>query len=80
MSPCTKNCSLNTSTNICEGCGRTLDEIIEWTRMTDEEKQQVMKRLSETQIISSNCGFIVCDEEIYMSFVLFSTDTKSLFS
>ena len=50
MSPCTKNCSLNTSTNICDGCGRTLDEIIEWTRMTDEEKQQVMKRLSETQI------------------------------
>ena len=48
-----QNCSLNTSTNICEGCGRTLDEIIEWTRMTDEEKQQVMKRLSETQIISS---------------------------
>ena len=47
MSPCTKNCSLNTSTNICKGCGRTLDEIIEWTRMTDEEKQQVMIRLSE---------------------------------
>jgi len=38
---------LNTSTNICEGCGRTLDEIIEWTRMTDDEKQQVMIRLSE---------------------------------
>ncbi len=37
MSPCTKNFSLNTSTNICEGCGRTLDEIIERTRMTDEE-------------------------------------------
>ena len=65
ISPCTKNCSLNTSTNICEGCGRTLDEIIEWTRMTDEEKQQVMKRLSETQTIFSNWrGFIVCDEEI----------------
>ena len=47
MSPCTKNCFLNTSTNICEGCGRTLDEIVEWTRMTDDEKQQVMIRLSE---------------------------------
>ena len=54
MSPCTKNCSLNTSTNICEGCGRTLDEIIEWTRMTDEEKKEVMNRLFETQPISSN--------------------------
>ena len=46
MSPCTKNCSLNTSTNICEGCGRTLDEIIEWTRMMDPEKQEVIDRLS----------------------------------
>ena len=54
MSPCTKNCSLNTSTNICEGCGRTLDEIVEWTRMTDEEKQQVMDGLSGNQTISLN--------------------------
>ena len=54
MSPCTKNCSLDTSTNICEGCGRTLDEIVEWTRMTDDEKQLVMDRLSENQTISSN--------------------------
>ena len=47
MSPCTKNCSLNTSTNICEDCGRTLLDIIEWIRLMDEEKQQVMIRLSE---------------------------------
>ena len=46
ISPCTKNCSLNTSTNICEGCGRTLDEIVELTRMTDDGKQQMMIRLS----------------------------------
>jgi predicted Fe-S protein YdhL (DUF1289 family) len=45
---------LNTSTNICEGCGRTLDEIVEWTRMTDDEKQHVMDRLSENQTISLN--------------------------
>ena len=46
ISPSTKNCSLYTSTNICEGCGRTLDEIVEWTRMTDDGKQQMMIRLS----------------------------------
>jgi len=45
---------LNTSTNICEGCGRTKNEIVEWTRMTDQEKQEVLNRLSETQTISSN--------------------------
>ena len=54
MSPCTKNCSLNNSTNICNGCGRTINEIVEWTRMTDEEKQEVMKRLNGNQSISSN--------------------------
>ena len=27
MSPCTKNCSLNNSTNICKGCVRTINEI-----------------------------------------------------
>ena len=54
MSPCTGNCSLNTTTNICEGCGRSINEIVEWTRMTDEEKQQVMDRLSENQTLSSN--------------------------
>ena len=54
MSPCTKNYSLNNSTNICNGCGRTINEIVEWTRMTDEEKQEVMKRLNGNQSISSN--------------------------
>ena len=54
MSPCTRNCSLNNSTNICKGCGRTINEIVEWTRMTDEEKQEVMKRLNGNQSISSN--------------------------
>ena len=45
---------MNTTTNICEGCGRLINEIVEWTRMIDEEKQQVMDRLSENQTISSN--------------------------
>ena len=54
ISPCTKNCSLNSSTNLCEGCGRNLDEIVEWTRMSDEEKQEVMSRLNGNQSMSSN--------------------------
>ena len=45
---------MNSSTNLCEGCGRTLDEIVEWTRMSDEEKQEVMSRLNGNQSMSSN--------------------------
>jgi predicted Fe-S protein YdhL (DUF1289 family) len=27
------------------GCGRTKDEITRWSKMTDEERMEVMKRL-----------------------------------
>ena len=50
MSPCTKNCSLNTSTNICEGCGRTLDEIVEWTPLSQNSTRVIKKHLSERQL------------------------------
>ena len=44
-SPCINNCKLNEITNICEGCGRTIKEIMEWTFMTDEERKEIMKRV-----------------------------------
>ena len=44
-SPCTNNCKLNEITNICEGCGRTIKEIMEWTFMTNEERKEIMKRV-----------------------------------
>ena len=53
MSPCTKNCSFYATTNLCENCGRTLDVIVDWIRMTDDEKLEVRGRLSRNQFISS---------------------------
>ena len=44
-SPCINNCKLNKITNICEGCGRTIKEIMQWTLMTDEERKEIMKRV-----------------------------------
>ena len=44
-SPCINNCKLNEISNICEGCGRTMKEIIHWTFMTCEERKKIMKRL-----------------------------------
>ncbi len=46
-SPCINNCKLNEITNICEGCGRTIKEIMEWTFMTDEERKEIMKKEEE---------------------------------
>ena len=39
-SPCIKVCVLDTR-NVCVGCGRTIDEITQWSRMTEEQQRQV---------------------------------------
>ena len=40
-SPCVKICKLIDS--VCIGCGRTSEQISEWTKYTDEEKKQVIE-------------------------------------
>ena len=42
-SPCVKICKLKD--DVCIGCGRTKDEIMRWTRMTDAEREEVMQKL-----------------------------------
>ncbi|MHA6767284.1 DUF1289 domain-containing protein [Sphingobium ummariense] len=44
-SPCRNLCSLNAE-RVCTGCGRTIDEIVYWRSMTDEERRAVMVRLA----------------------------------
>jgi predicted Fe-S protein YdhL (DUF1289 family) len=43
--PCTKVCSLDPETKLCEGCGRTADEITSWARMSEEERLDIMAGL-----------------------------------
>ena len=43
ITPCVSVCRLEN--NICVGCSRTLDEIAKWSKMTDEERMVIMKRL-----------------------------------
>ena len=45
-SPCTNVCDLNTD-NVCVGCGRTIDEIIEWGRLTPAEKVAVNRAAAD---------------------------------
>ena len=63
MSPCTGNCHLNNTTNICEGCGRSINEIVEWTRMTDEEKQQVMDKHEKHHILEKKSFLMMPDKD-----------------
>lgn len=46
-SPCIRVCTLDLETGLCEGCGRTREEITRWYRLTEEERQQIMARLPE---------------------------------
>jgi uncharacterized protein len=46
-SPCVKICSLDPATKICTGCGRTLNEIGNWMRMSQAERELVNQQLDE---------------------------------
>ena len=52
VTPCQKVCKLNPKTNICIGCGRTLEEITNWFNYTDEQRLIVLDRLyNETNYV-----------------------------
>ena len=46
-SPCLRVCILDPETDLCEGCGRTRDEIARWGRLTEEERLAIMAGLDE---------------------------------
>ncbi|MEN7342300.1 MAG: DUF1289 domain-containing protein [Pseudomonadota bacterium] len=45
QSPCISVCTLDED-NVCMGCFRTLDEIIDWTMLDDAEKQAVLDNVA----------------------------------
>lgn len=53
-SPCIAICK--TENDICVGCHRTISEIVFWSNYTDEERDNIMRRItmSETNIAKIN--------------------------
>ena len=45
VSPCINVCALDASGRTCMGCGRTIEEIARWGRMSAAEQWQVVARL-----------------------------------
>lgn len=45
-SPCTNVCRMDTRTGWCEGCMRTLDEIVAWATLSDAAKLEVWDQLA----------------------------------
>jgi len=46
ITPCISICQIEKETRICKGCGRSIEEIQQWSRYTDDERMVVMKRLN----------------------------------
>jgi predicted Fe-S protein YdhL (DUF1289 family) len=44
-SPCISVCRYENE--VCVGCGRTVDDIVNWYDMTDDEKQAVLNRIEK---------------------------------
>ena len=42
LSPCTLVCTLDDTTGLCFGCGRTRDEIGRWSTYSDAERRGIM--------------------------------------
>ncbi|MEQ9257693.1 MAG: DUF1289 domain-containing protein [Roseovarius sp.] len=44
-SPCVRVCVVHPEARICTGCFRTVDEISRWSRMTPDERREIMAAL-----------------------------------
>lgn len=47
LSPCIQVCNIDPASSLCQGCGRTLDEIACWGSMTEAEKTRYGSGLSK---------------------------------
>ena len=45
ITPCISICKIDKESRTCEGCGRTLDEIRDWSKYTSDERLEIMRRL-----------------------------------
>jgi len=45
--PCLNICRLDHATGLCEGCGRSLDEIARWGGLSEQARKDIMVGLTE---------------------------------
>ena len=45
QSPCIKICVIHPSERLCTGCHRTMEEISSWSRLSSEQRKQIIKEL-----------------------------------
>ena len=45
--PCIRVCLIDPQSGLCEGCGRTRDEVARWGSLTEEERRRIMAVLED---------------------------------
>ena len=50
-SPCINTCELNQA-NICTGCYRSIDEIMDWRELSNDVKEVIIERAKKRKIES----------------------------
>lgn len=45
-SPCVGRCSHCVGDEICRGCGRTVEEVVQWNSYSDAQKIEIKQRLA----------------------------------
>ncbi len=53
--PCIKVCVLDPASGLCQGCGRSLDEIARWGTMSAEERGRIMGAL-QGRMVGAKAG------------------------
>ena len=46
-SPCINVCRMDDASGWCEGCLRTIDEIVAWGTMADDDKREVWRLIEQ---------------------------------
>ncbi|HTT09680.1 MAG TPA: DUF1289 domain-containing protein [Burkholderiaceae bacterium] len=44
-SPCRSVCRMNPASGLCEGCWRTIDEIVQWAQLDDAARRAVWSEI-----------------------------------
>ena len=50
-SPCINLCRMHAPTGLCEGCLRTIDEIVRWSRFDDDARRGVLAQLPQRRVV-----------------------------
>ena len=58
-SPCIAVCKIDYESGYCLGCNRTIEEITNWSSLSDSEKKKIFQRIenmntSKQKVFSSN--------------------------